>query len=559
MVGEIMRGNFTRLEGSAVTLSNRMGLLPKLFTDTGAVILATLAAVALFAKAEWDAEQRTIAFQKSIQATSGFAGKTASDLDEMAHSVAGSTQSVGEFSAALAQVNSTGQFTGSQLQMVTQAALDFGTAMGGSVDEAIKQFERLGNEPVQASADLNEQYHYLTLSIYEQIRALDAQGEHLAAVTLAQQSYAQYLAQSREAAEQNERGLSGMWDRFKSGASDAVQNMEDWSGYFYRAVSGTETLEEKYRDALQNASNLREQLRELTDDPHGYASDDYNRALALTKNALQAADDVVRQLRADMMMASAADGLAAAAQQQSQAIIAAYRAVDAAREKYIPELGREKQLNDLIGSFFLAHKGAPNDPTTGLAELQRVIDGMNGPDKAPKKMGLGIDRAQLADDVAAYQSAWQTAQKTFSNAERQLDAQRKADAIADKEYFAAKQADIDALLAAQLKALATERAGLLAHATTAAQRIRVDGQVRDIDAKVEQAKQDAAAKTDELQQRSAENDKQRAQQYSQLQQQYYQAIGDTGAAQLLRVQEQFDKAMQTMTAAANTDGQKIAK
>ncbi|MDF5999936.1 phage tail length tape measure family protein [Pseudomonas aeruginosa] len=40
------------------------------------------------------------------------------------------------------------------------------------------EFSKLADDPVKASQQLNDRYHYLTASVYEQITALERQGGH---------------------------------------------------------------------------------------------------------------------------------------------------------------------------------------------------------------------------------------------------------------------------------------------------------------------------------------------------------------------------------------------
>ena len=46
-------------------------------------------------------------------------------------------------------------------------------ATGQSIDDTIKDFVKLAEEPTKASVKLNEQFHYLTGAVYEQIAALE--------------------------------------------------------------------------------------------------------------------------------------------------------------------------------------------------------------------------------------------------------------------------------------------------------------------------------------------------------------------------------------------------
>ncbi|MBS0457470.1 MAG: phage tail length tape measure family protein [Proteobacteria bacterium] len=545
---DILTGNYGRLEQTSLTLANATGLLGPLFTATGAAIAGVVAVIGGYIAAVAAGEAQQHELETALIATGNVAGTTAGQLGAMRDRIGQATGSFGDAQTALIVLAQSGKLGAQSLESLGRSAVNLSQLTGESVDKVAAEIAKIGDAPSKTIVELNDKYHFLTLATYEQIRALEDQGNAQAATGIATHALQDATDQATEEMKKKTGILARAWDAVTDAIKGAIQAAKDAGRTDTDYLLNIAKINLKYaRDKVSAEGNYV--------DPIDAAA--LSKAKAEQHRLMMASvgESLAAQLQMFQQMASDA-GIKATSQaadmtkQLREQTVQMGQQTELARVKYQIEQGSLKGASDSAKQQLLA-AAAAKDAEQARLDAQRKGGGRAG--------GLGIDRAQLADDVAAYQSAWQTAQKTFGNAERQLDAQRKADAISDKAYFAAKQADIDALLAAQLKALAAERAGLLAHATTAAQRIRVDGQVRDIDAKVEQARQDAAAKTDELQQRSAENDKQRAQQYSQLQQQYYEAIGDTGAAQLLRVQEQFDKAMQTMTAAANTDGQKIAK
>lgn len=58
----------------------------------------------------------------------------------------------------------------SMLERVSQAAIDLERVGGPAINETVKQFASLGDDPVKASLKLNEQTHYLTASVYGDLR-----------------------------------------------------------------------------------------------------------------------------------------------------------------------------------------------------------------------------------------------------------------------------------------------------------------------------------------------------------------------------------------------------
>lgn len=124
-------------------------------------------------------------FEQALINTNRAIGVTVGDLQDMAREIGASVGSVHSAAKALAEVAASGRFTGEQIGLVARAALAMEKATGQAVGETIKQFIRLGEEPTQAALKLNESTRFLTLEVYEQIKALEQQGRTLEAGNLA--------------------------------------------------------------------------------------------------------------------------------------------------------------------------------------------------------------------------------------------------------------------------------------------------------------------------------------------------------------------------------------
>ena len=79
----------------------------------------------------------------------------------------------------------TGKFTAEQIGLVGRAAVEMEAVTGTAIKTTISQYEKLAESPSEASAKLTQTYHYLTLAVYEQIKALEEQGKQEEAATLA--------------------------------------------------------------------------------------------------------------------------------------------------------------------------------------------------------------------------------------------------------------------------------------------------------------------------------------------------------------------------------------
>ncbi len=131
-------------------------------------------------------------FRTHLTMTNGAIGMSASQLSEMAYqmdNMAGVTRE--RAVQALTEAAKTGKIASEKIGLVGKVAIRSSDLLGRQTSDVIDEFVRLADEPTKASAKLNEQYNYLTAAVYEQIRALEEQGDKQAAAQLAQETFAQ--------------------------------------------------------------------------------------------------------------------------------------------------------------------------------------------------------------------------------------------------------------------------------------------------------------------------------------------------------------------------------
>lgn len=130
------------------------------------------------------------AFQKTLILTGNAAGVTAQQLSAVSASIAGSGITQGAAADALNQLAATGKVGAENLGRFAAAAVQLERVGGPAVEETVKAFAELGKAPLQASLKLNESTNFLTVSLYEQIKALEGQGRATEAAKVAQEAYA---------------------------------------------------------------------------------------------------------------------------------------------------------------------------------------------------------------------------------------------------------------------------------------------------------------------------------------------------------------------------------
>ncbi|MEN3754443.1 phage tail length tape measure family protein [Mangrovibacter sp. SLW1] len=187
----------------------------------GLIGVATLLATAYF-KGAAEADE----FNKQLILTGNYAGQTAAGLSYMARSVAVNTgTTTAAASAAIAAVLATGNTASSELQKISETALSLQKATGQGVEQTIAQFQELKKSPVEAVTRLNEQYHFLSASVYEQIAALAEQGRQQDAANLAEEAYATAMQDRAKQITENLGAIQTAWAGIKSMAASAWDAM----------------------------------------------------------------------------------------------------------------------------------------------------------------------------------------------------------------------------------------------------------------------------------------------------------------------------------------------
>lgn len=194
-----------------------------------------LGAVAALGTAWYQGAKESEAFTAAILMNGNAAGTTTSQLTSTAQAVGRVTGSYSLAIEATRELAATGRVANAQLSLAAQATVGMAQVGAAAVGDMTAKFAELGKSPVEASRKFNEQYHYLTASVYEQIKALEEQGRKEDAAALAQRTYAQAMTDRVAEVKRELNGLGralnwvseqagGMWDALKNiGRSSTLQ------------------------------------------------------------------------------------------------------------------------------------------------------------------------------------------------------------------------------------------------------------------------------------------------------------------------------------------------
>jgi lambda family phage tail tape measure protein len=417
----------------------------------GPLALAT-AAVGGLAYAFYKGSEEQDSYNKSLILTGNYAGVSAGQLGDMARQVSATVGTTGQAAEVLALLAGNGKIAGESFTGITQAAVSMQEATGKAVSETVAEFAKLADDPVMASAALNEQYHYLTASVYSQITALEKQGDHAGAVKLATESFADAI---------NER------------TPRILENLSFWEKG-YNAVA-------RAADGLKNIgrSDIGADIEQARRDLAGAQAGD----VGLFQNKQEMID--LYQNRLNMLEDQQAAEADIAKWQGEQAkaqgdAVSAMAKVDAlTKSAWTNEQKRTDAIKEYKRQLEDIRKVAPNDPRLNQAAIDKNLANINDQFKDSKAPGSQVDLTSFnnaKNDLAAISAE-------YKNAQKELDAAQKAGLVSQADYALKREALIgnerDEVTAAYEVEIAALEAAKAKKTTSAAQSIQLDQKIAD--------------------------------------------------------------------------------
>ncbi|HCT6760008.1 TPA: phage tail tape measure protein [Proteus mirabilis] len=213
------------------------------------------------AKLAYDAEREFSQFNKQLILTGNYANKSASQLNEMARTLAGGGITRGEMASSISSVVGTGVFSNNEISRVSKAAAQMNYITGQAIDTTIDQFKRLQDEPLQMSLELEKANHHLTASQLEQIRTLELQGNKTEAAKLAIDAYAQSINDGANDISDSLGFLESAWiniQREAKKAWDAILDIGRDKGVTEKLTTYKEQLYQLQLHGMENSYEGRE-------------------------------------------------------------------------------------------------------------------------------------------------------------------------------------------------------------------------------------------------------------------------------------------------------------
>lgn len=324
------------------------------------------AAVAALAFAYQQGSQEAVKFNEAIILTGNAVGTSAGQLQGMASAIDDVVGTQSKAAAVLAQVVQSGAFTVSQIQQVSQAAIALEEVTGKSVESTINEFKKLGDDPVRAVQELNEQYNFLTAATFDQISALQEQGDAAGAAQLAFDLFSDTLTSRSKEIEENLGFIETAWLEIKRGASEAWDEM--------LGIGRPETPDDRLSALARGESfNLgRLATRGLVLGPIGAAVEGFKQFQASQLSDEERATLIGNELAQIQARDEQAWQEGLARQLENDAIGAQAR-IDQLRTSGLSNAEkRKKALTDLARDLSKIRSVSPNDPRLDPANVARL-------------------------------------------------------------------------------------------------------------------------------------------------------------------------------------------
>lgn len=364
----------------------------------------TAVAIAGVAAAAYSANERLEAMSRGLI----LAGRSSMDIDAAASRITNlnakiSGVSYSTISDAYQQVASNAQIAGSDIERVTEAAVELAHAGGQKAKETAAEFASIGKDPVAAITVLNDKYGIFDASVAQVTLKLREQGNETEAAAIEQRLYLDTIEQRAKDAAEHLSPLTSAWEGIKESTTDAINQALI---YFKLAPS---TLNNKIMASDANVAELEDRKKNYW----SWGKIPFN---GLNDEALEAAKKENAELHAQ---ADEANKKVQAQQDQalknSRGAAAAIKA-DSLREKGLSKDEQKKVAVDKAQALIEAAKQGGAKYTA--AEEKAIIEGAMKPfeEKSKKEKGYHNEASFTYLDNLKQQTAELKGQLTSSSA-----------------------------------------------------------------------------------------------------------------------------------------------
>lgn len=314
-------------------------------------------------------------YNKALILSGNIAGTTAGQMADMARQLGQGDYTQGKAASVIAELAQSGAVAAEQLQKFAGIAIDVERATGQAIGKTAEVFKDLEKAPLEATLKLNDSLHYLTLSTYEQIKALTEQGRMTDAAKLAMSSYADTMASRAKQITENNGFLETSW----RGVGKAAAWAWDQMAGIGRAATGSEQL--------ASQKTLLSQLEKRAENAAPWEKGEINIRLNKTREQIA----LTERLNEAQQQSAKFDADRQRAQEKG---IASIEAVAKAQAK---GLSKQEQMNAALSAYNKQIADIRSaDPNSALLDPKKVAEGAAAIREEYKERAKGSSAAATA-------------------------------------------------------------------------------------------------------------------------------------------------------------------
>ena len=448
------------------------------FAAVAAPIALAAGALAVLTNAYYQGRQETQEYNKSLILTGNYAGTSSSELAEMARQIGATVGTTGAAADVLANLAGSGKIASSSFVEISEAALAMEKATGKSVDATVSEFVKIADDPVAAAKSLNDQYHFLTASVYAQIVALKTQGDEIGASKLLTDNYAEAV---------------------KGRAGEIIQNL----GLVEKAWLAIRGETAKTLDALKNVGRDQDDLLRITEITQklaylqstlgtGYEDGDAKKRMGSLQDELNLLQDKQAAQKENAKFDSDQTRI------QKEGIEAEIKLKAISDSNLTNAEKRNKLIKEYQRSVDDLRKANPDSPLVKPDYVAKTIQNIKDKNKDPATASGSVDLTGFNDaknNLAAITD-------TYKNYQKELEAAQKAGLLSEEDYLLRRQAlignELDQVTAAYEAEISALEASKAKKSTSAAQSIQLDQKIADARAGMVKAQKDADSQLEVL-------------------------------------------------------------
>lgn len=436
------------------------------------------AAVGLVVYAWYNAEQQAQAYTKALVLSRNEAAATTLTLVTMAQKTSDALQVAAGVGAEAAQaVGSNGKIAAQNLQDVANAAVAMKEISGQALDETIALYAKLAEDPVKGMEKLNEQVNFMTVALYEQVKALQEQGRNQDAVTVITRAAADetVMALARVRASQNPviRGFKDLWVE----ATKAWSAMQANVGLGPAAAQMQQLVAENQRELakLNDLANGTQRGLPLARNPI---------ALAAMEKSIKDRSEKIKALATDLIK-ERKDAEVKAAQTASTEFISEMDSIIGAQAS--KEEKKREEVERINGEAAAARRQAQ---ASGLVEEVEAIERRRAAavaaieKKYRAKPATGTGTASRAAGLQGYKDDLLEEQAQITAGTQLLRAQFAAREITAAEYYSRMREQVQKGTDVQAKSLEQQISFLQKQAVSGKDAIGVSRQIGELEARL---------------------------------------------------------------------------